>query len=194
MANVLAWEDDRAAGDRHVLAGTDSFFNLQDQLRFTVVTASASTSSVALYLPANPGAAFDCKFVSLRSDKGITLDPKTGIVTASATPHAEVHNFIVAAVLKEPGGAEHTVHIRFHVHKSVAKAWLTPSPLTVFKKFADHHYRFSVYAQFDDGVIGDLSYYASQINWQPNAIIGTVGQISINPSDPDGTSIDITAT
>lgn len=190
---MLTWQDDRAASDRHVLVGNDSIFDLHDVLE-------AFRQPVNTFLSSHAGTTLRFEFVSLKPGQNITLDPNTGIVTVSGPPPTDLNNFIVAAVLTEPSPtpgvlpAVHRAYIRFHVHQSITKAWLTPSPLTVYKGIGFGVYGFSVYAQFDDGVIGDLTYCMERIIWSPATRFSTVGRIIIVSGDPDGVPIAVTAT
>jgi hypothetical protein len=93
-----------------------------------------------------------------------SFDATTGQVeAASPLPATRLFNFLVRAEVTLPAsGSPPTTtvfsmkpRIRVHVHGSVTRAWLTPDPLSI-PQGADGQ-RFSVLAEFDDQVVGDIS-------------------------------------
>lgn len=92
---------------------------------------------------------------------GVSLDLRTGEVTATANPPApRLRSFVVnATILRTAGGALGPFPIRFHIHESVTEIWLTPSTLTLPGDAAGH--RLTVLARFDDDTIGDITRLAS---------------------------------
>ena len=109
---------------------------------------------------------------------GIHVDRTDGTVSVDPgpPPQHQPFNFIVEATVTRnagvpaPGEFPVTV-IRIHVHGSVDKIWLTPANLTIRRPVAtgdvDTSYGFSVRAQFDDGVVGDVT-SSEQISFSPD--------------------------
>jgi hypothetical protein len=104
------------------------------------------------------------------SNFGIHVDKKTGKVTVdnSWTADGSPHNFILEAFISDNGNGIPWIQIRsavirIHVHISVEQIWLTPSLLSIRRprpagqeEFTGS--QFTVRAQFDDGIVGDLSF------------------------------------
>jgi hypothetical protein len=110
------------------------------------------------------------------------VDVTTGEVEISISlPTTRLFNFLVRAEvsLGTPPSApvfSMTPRIRVHIHSSVVRAWLSPIPLSIHRGSPGQ--RFSVLAEFDDGVIGDISRLPG-IAWSiPNVASNT---------NPDGT-------
>ncbi len=103
-----------------------------------------------------------------RTDGTVSVDP-------GPPPQHQPSNFIVEATVTRnagvpaPGEFPVTV-IRIHVHGSVDKIWLTPQNLTIRRPVATGDcktpYGFTVRAQFDDGVVGDVT-YSDQFDLSP---------------------------
>jgi hypothetical protein len=119
------------------------------------------------------------------ADIGVTVDPNTGVVTASAATPLTLRNFLVAARVQHntavvPNPLE--TFIRVHLHSSVRKVWLTPSSLTVHQDSRDpanaRFPRYTVLAQFDDEIVGDIS-EAPGIVW--GLAPGSGGRVEFSP-------------
>ena len=99
---------------------------------------------------------------------GVTVNTETGVVTVESAPAGgrRLHNFVLTASATDRDTSKtFTRQMRIHVHDSVAKAWLTPSTLTL--RPAPNQFRtsqLSLLAQFDDGVIGDIGKWAG-LQW-----------------------------
>lgn len=131
---------------------------------------------------------------------GITVDTTTGEVTvAAALPSPRKANFIleVEASERASGDVIDTEFIRIHVHQSISQLWLTPDTLTVRPTSAVRPdvpgSRFSVRAQFDDGVVGDITGMAG-ITWTPAGNVSGTGLLIIAAGNNTGDTIAITAT
>jgi len=199
--------------DVHLLKG--SSFDLGNKLAVSNADGTASWAA----LPATD-AAIKITFTSnikgsvagnVFSGNGIKIDTQNGIITAEAGAVAHPRqNFIVVV---EASGTDvlngpHYIYIRFHVHTDIVHQWLTPSSLTVRRGMTDvpenTNMKFSVYAQFDDGLIGDLTNYSSfrspsavnSISWTPSTHIQEQfgGQIKVPSGAAVGSEQEITAT
>jgi hypothetical protein len=91
------------------------------------------------------------------SGHGITINTKTGEVIVDSDA-MKGHSFLITATANQ-GTATATARIRINIHSAIERLWLTPKVLTVRK--GAKNMRLSVLAQFDDGVIGDIT------NWSP---------------------------
>lgn len=90
----------------------------------------------------------------------VTLNASTGKIGfgTAAFPAKPIRNFIVKVEVKRTGGESTlTKRIRVHIHEKITELWLTPSTLHV--PLESKSYRFTVLAQFDDEVVGDISYW-----------------------------------
>ena len=88
---------------------------------------------------------------------GITMSTTTGEVTVDSDA-MKGHSFLITATATQ-GTDTATARIRVNIHGAIDQLWLTPKVLTVRK--GAKNMRLSVLAQFDDGVIGDIT------NWSP---------------------------
>jgi hypothetical protein len=137
---------------------------------------------------------------------GIMVDTRSGIVTVTAgTPARRKNNFIIEIEARNAGNpVPMTEVIRVQVHTAVTDVWLTPARLTVRPNGTlpeTSTYRFAVRAQFDDGVIGDLT-HGHGVAW--SATKGTApaaahaiepdGRLVLSPGDNPGQTIVVTAT
>jgi hypothetical protein len=96
------------------------------------------------------------------------VDPLTGEVKVDSdlSEGERLLDFLViASVFKD--AAVYQSHIRFHIHNSIERIWITPARLTVEPLWPNM--RFTVLAKFDDGAYGDIT------NWSPM----TWGDLSI---------------
>jgi hypothetical protein len=90
---------------------------------------------------------------------GVVVNPATGEVTVGALPAPpRLLDFLVVATVTE-GANSFTAYVRFHLHESITRMWLTPAELTV--RVGARNVRFSTIAEFSDGTYGDVS------NWSP---------------------------
>jgi hypothetical protein len=58
------------------------------------------------------------------------------------------------------------VDTRVHIHESVKQIWLTPAALTVH--VAADRPKFTVLAEFEDGVVGDITAWTN-LSWSSTA-------------------------
>lgn len=188
MIDSLLWFGDYNGEDIHVLAdGQQTGLAFSDSLW---VKAAGNYKSFSTFQTENAGTTLTFSLATLESGKGVTVNAANGSVTVTAAVDARIHNFLVAATVTK-GAESKSIHIRFHVHQSLSSAWLTPSPMRVYKGAKGH--KFSVYAQFNDDVIGDITYLASQITWLPGDIFTIQnGGIDVD-AKPENTPIDVTA-
>jgi hypothetical protein len=93
----------------------------------------------------------------VRRGHGVSVDLRTGVVTVEAVPPGtrRLHNFLLTFTARDRNtGTAVSRTIRVHVHDRLVRAWLTPSTLTV--RPDAHVSSFSLLAEFDDKVIGDI--------------------------------------
>jgi hypothetical protein len=178
---TFAWDAGQGF-DLHLLRGTPS----PSLLASLVVTDDLNPNADPVPatgpgLPADfTGVTFSCDVqAAALAAQGITLDPATGRIDLTAmTPAAPVlRNFLVHAqaqinLIPSP---DFVVDIRVHVHDSVSKIWLTPSALTVH--VGADGLQFTVLAQFDDDVAGDVTTWTS-LAWASSA----PGDVQVDPS------------
>jgi len=105
------------------------------------------------------------------TDNGITVDPATGKVDATATVPIgpSLRNLIVrcAAIHTNPAVPSPIERfVRIHVHTSVSSLWLTPTTLTIHMGADPAH--LTVLAKFDDGVVGDITLWKN-LTWSSSA-------------------------
>ena len=95
---------------------------------------------------------------------GFTLNPITGALTFGTMPSgARLRNFVVCARVVLTDSKILEKKIRIHVHDDIERLWLTPGSLSAPP--ASSSRRFSVLAEFDDGVVGDITWWPS-LKWQ----------------------------
>jgi hypothetical protein len=106
---------------------------------------------------------FAAAFMGAPRGFGITMSPTSGEITVDATLPSgpRPRSFLVTATASAAGGSTQSARTRIYVHDHVTALWLTPNPLTIRQGAEDA--RLSLLAQFDDGVIGDIT------NWSPDA-------------------------
>jgi hypothetical protein len=133
---------------------------------------------------------------------GITVNRGTGAVRVAAAIGINVkHNFIIEIEARNGGdGRTFREAIRVHVHGSVTQVWLTPDQLTVrpIEGPGEHIisvYRFALRAQFDDGLVGDLT-DGHEVTWtEPGGHVNAAnGTFELLPGDRPGDSFPVTAT
>jgi hypothetical protein len=103
----------------------------------------------------------------------------------------------VAAVAAGASAETFTASIRMHLHRSVVKAWVAPADLTVKEGMSD--YRFSVYAQFDDDTVGNISGFSGLFWRSKNTAVVTVdaeGKLTVaaGKGASPGTHVEIEVT
>lgn len=171
-----------------------------------------NTQDAATYLAANADVTIDFQ-PSFRNTLDLTVAPPTctgfGItinntngevrVPPPPTPAPVIHNFLLHATAQDSSdGKEYRISIRIHLHNRVTSAWLTPPiltlrpdgpalPQTTFR-------RFSVRAQFDDNIVGDLTNQTG-LTWGPISNVEPSGQLVISVGNaPSAPAVEITAT
>ena len=189
--------------DIHVLRG-QSTRDLTLTLRVTSedddnLTADKYLVSVAditlKFLPLFKGSPVGDDFVG--DNNGITVNTMLGVVTVDpGVPQNRKNNFIVEVEAKNDGdGKSFQETIRFQVHSSVKSVWLTPDRLTVRPKTLPPdptNYRFTVRAEFDDGVVGDLT-VGHGVTWSPSSHVTEDGALVLNTGDHPGDNVFISA-
>ncbi|MGB7948046.1 MAG: M64 family metallopeptidase [Candidatus Binatia bacterium] len=137
----------------------------------------------------------------LAEGHGIHFNIKTGeIQVDGAAPATVKSNFIIEAVAKNlPDGPSFTETIRIHVHPSVVRMWLTPDRLVVRPseptRPEDTSYRFTVRAEFSDGVVGDVTENHG-LTWSPSANVSSGlfgGRLTIASGNTAGQDVTIRA-
>ena len=132
---------------------------------------------------------------------GLHVNVKTGQIEVDKTTPATVKsNFIVEAIAKNlPDGPTFTEIIRVQIHPSVVRIWLTPERLVVRPAETTRpettSSRFTVRAEFSDGVVGDIS-NDHGVTWSPSANVTTgsfSGSLIIASGNTPGNDITIRA-
>lgn len=187
--------------DIHVVRGGASPSLAQHGLRFH--RQDGTTASAADYLAATPDVTlrFRPRFRGTLSNdlligQGLIVDTTTGAIIASLFQPLPKRNFIMeVSATDTTDGSVYTEVVRVHVHESVSRLWLTPERLTLRRTdpldFA--RYRFTARAEFDDGVVGDLTLHRFT-TWTPPTNVGSDGRLWIAPVNNPGDEITITAT
>lgn len=196
--------------DLHLMRGRSPALILAQRLR--VISKATPTSpqadqTVVDFIGSNPsaGCTFKPSFkgtlntgTNIYDGFGVEVHRLTGEVTAGSNPNPNpLYNFTilakVAADRNDPASPSKKAYLRIHLHNSVAKAWLTPSPLRVPKNVTG--FQFAIYAQFDDQTIAELEPTAADgTTWTSHPVDGKVnngGFLSFDSSDVDDTSYDI---
>jgi hypothetical protein len=136
---------------------------------------------------------------------GVEIGMLAGVVKATPNPPPiRLHNFILnAQVTNQPGTPNERVFnlpVRIHIHDSVSQFWLTPNPMTIRPNGTTRpdptEYRFAVRAQFDDGIVGDLT-ENHDVTWSAGtspANVDANGFIQLLQGDDPGKNITISAT
>jgi len=133
---------------------------------------------------------------------GISVNKTSGKVSLTnplPSPASRKHNFIIEIEARsQPGDVLIDKRIkRIHVHQSVDQVWLTPSTLKV-RPFTttrpeNTKYRFNLRAQFDDGIVGDIT-DLPEIVWTPTANVDRdSGEIILKAGDNTSDTTPITA-
>jgi hypothetical protein len=199
--------------DIHVLRGQSTRDLRTGDLAFDIPGPPATSDFAANYLsthtdvslafiPLFNGALAAPMFVG--TGNGISVDTRTGAVTVAAgAPARRKNNFIIEVAARNLGNPQPlTEVIRVQVHNAVTNVWLSPDRLSVRPTGAPRPavtgYRFSVRAQFDDGVIGDLTdghgvIWSANVGGTPHPIAAN-GKIVIAAGDNPGDNIVVRAT
>lgn len=130
---------------------------------------------------------------------GIHFNTDTGVCRIDAAAPATVKpNFIVEVVAQNPDGTTFQEVIRFHIHGSVRRSWMTPARLTVRPSGAARpeatDYRFTVIAEFDDLTAGDITLNHG-VTWLPAGNFPTAneGKLTLVAANATGSDIDVRA-
>jgi hypothetical protein len=152
------------------------------------------------FTPLFKGTAQGSEFIGHQN--GITVSRTAGVVRVNAAIGINVkHNFIIEVEARNVG-REGTFReaIRVHVHASVTQVWLTPDQLTVRPTNGPGEqivstYRFAVRAQFDDGLVGDLT-DGHGVTWsEPGGHVNASdGRILLLAGDRPGDTFPVRAT
>jgi hypothetical protein len=171
--------------DVHLLRGGNASLDLRKFLVLSFVTdpgdppGSKDQLILASDLATKPALAnllvgqkitFSATF-TIRPEHAISINPDTGVVTATvpsasdiAAAGGQINNFLLQAVgTNVSGGSPKKAFIRFHLHGQLDSTHATLSPtgltlrVTVTAANPKPTNRFTVLAQFDDGVVGDVS-------------------------------------
>jgi len=95
---------------------------------------------------------------------GVTVDIVNGTITAVDHPGSadmNLRNFQLVITVKLTSLATFEEVVRIHVHESLSRSWLTPSPLTI--RPDANGARFSIYAEFVDKIEGDATVYENTV-------------------------------
>jgi hypothetical protein len=188
-------------------------------------TRDLRVADLAFGIPGAPGTQFAAPYLAANTDvslvfmplfkgtlvapsfngdgNGISVDTRSGTVTVTAGPPARrKNNFILEVEARNAGNSTPlTEVIRVQIHTAVNRVWLTPDRLTVRPIGPlpeTSAYRFSVRAQFDDGVVGDLT-DGHGVVWSATKggvahPIDATGRLILAPGDNAGHTIEVTAT
>jgi hypothetical protein len=205
----MVWQPE-ANLDRHVVKGQSSpdltvggvVFSTSTGLQFAHDYLAANTDVSLTFTPLFKGT----RNGNLLEAAGISFDTTTGVCTVDPAAAAlPIHNFIVEVVAApSPAGAAGTTFrevIRFHVHGSVVRTWLTPATLTVRRGAKppanpqdpeSTNYRFTVHAQYDDDTVADITVLHG-VTWEPAANFINEGRIQLQPGDAPSSTITVHA-
>jgi IgA Peptidase M64 len=204
----IAWGPRRGL-DMHIVRGQSTPTLLTRHLFFLRQDGTVVTAFSYLFDPPAPGdvtVRFTAQIQGHQSGNtfhgaGVEIDTLTGIVRATdLLPPIRLHNFIlVVQVTNLPDHKVFNLPIRIHIHDSVSQVWLTPDTLTIRPNGTTRPdntgYRFSIRAQFDDGVVGDLT-DTRGVTWAcatNPANVDAEGWITLVTGDDPGDNLSITA-
>lgn len=192
MPNIVGIQWDADSGSRgqdiHLLTGQGSP-PLNGMLVLLLDNGSAIFASQAsgAQRPTNlTSISFQAGCINNQATTGVSVNPATGQVTASGSlPNLRVHNFLVHAEvrLSDARVLRHKLHV--HVHRTVSYLWLTPASLHVPQ--GSSSYGFTVMAEFDDGVVGDVT-YSPGLTWYRN---NTACTSVLDTSSPATATIEV---
>jgi hypothetical protein len=197
--SAIDWTGD-AEHDIHMLRGTRGPA-LRDSVIFT--RADGVVEDAPTYLAANADVTLDFQpsFKNLMdltvvppicTGFGITINADTGEIRVDPPPipGPVIHNFLIHATARDSSdGKEYRTSIRVHLHNRITSAWLTPPILTLRPESGalpqTTRIRFSVRAQFDDEIVGDLTHHPN-VTWRPAANVTNTGRLIIAAGDGPG--------
>ncbi len=155
--------------DIHVLAGKTS----RELQSLVAIHTTGDGWTRGNNPPANVNVRFIGEFDGQPHKHGVFVDPQLGTVKVdSPRPDVRLHNFLIRAeVFEGTTMFATTPRIRVHVHDKLAgsKVWLAPKHLTV--RAGASPQSFTVLAQFDDGVIGNIT-HLPDLAWSPPTLNG----------------------
>jgi len=138
---------------------------------------------------------------------GLKVNVQTGeVIAPNPIPAIRKHNFILEVEADNtllPAGSpdrKKNTFTRVHIHQSIVKIWLTPSPLTVHQYLTTAEqafpqltsFKFAVHAQFDDDTVADITNWPG-LTWSPNArVISNSGHLIIQAGDAPGNTFPVT--
>lgn len=151
----LVWAD-TGATDVHLLPGLVSP-QLTRLLRALDLTPENKVLVEPLHAMAGLTVAFAAQLAGTTASHGVPMTASNGEVAVDSAA-MKGRSFLITATATQ-ATATATARIRIYVHNAIERMWLTPRRLTVRR--GAKGVRLSVLAQFDDGVIGDIT------NWSP---------------------------
>jgi hypothetical protein len=162
----LVWEGTGGPGehlgqDVHLLPGLTSPEFREFLFAYDRDPVSGAVTRERLKRRPDHGVKFTVQVSGALASHGLEMpNTATGAITVLSTVPAATkgHSFLVTAAPAH-GTAPTTARVRVHIHGGIRGVWLTPFPLTVRK--GARNVRLSLLAEFDDGVIGDIT------NWSP---------------------------
>jgi hypothetical protein len=122
---------------------------------------------------------FEPIFPFTKAAHGIEVSSINGVVTTDASLATNAHhvpNFLIYATVRDlstfpPTTLPRAARIRVHVHAldaaghGISHVWLAPSPMTIRQNAPGIGARFSVFADFTDGTVGNLSMHPG-MDWE----------------------------
>jgi hypothetical protein len=198
----IAWNEGETGNqDIHVIAGRPS--RALNELLALYLDDGTGMLANSPHLPSHAVVRFEPIFAFTAANSGIVVDPATGVV---ATTHplpvgaTFIPNFIVWANVAHTSplaASPLQIPIRVHVHQpdatgvGVARAYVTPTKMTVRQVAPSPVARFSLIAEFHDGTIGDITGVPG-ITWNfaggapaHMRFVGTSGVIEVTGPGPD---------
>jgi hypothetical protein len=202
--NNLFWDGD-SGRDRHLLPGES--LPLGNLLFAALPDGTAQLATAYVKTHADVTLTFRPLFKgvprgSVVRGMGVSVDVGTGLITIDPPPllTPPKANFVVEVAAVNAGTAEPLrQQIRIHVHRLVADVWLTPPRLQVRPLDAARpsatRFRFSVRAQFTDGVVGDVTVNHG-VGWtsETPGAVSADGRLSVLAAHAPGQDVIITAT
>jgi hypothetical protein len=201
------WWPEAQGRDLHVVPESKTRDLRPDLL---VQFADNGTDRVKDFLTATPGATLTfrplyngiltgSKYEHIGAALSWSVDVDTGVVqVGTGTPSLPVStSFLIEAHLAVPGRVEPYIQaIRVQVHPAVKQVWLTPPTLVVpigsTPPTASPLPRFTVRAEFTDGIVGDVTLHHG-VTWAPGRV-DAVGGLHVLGTDSAGDEIAIAAT
>jgi hypothetical protein len=164
---VRVFLDEGSTWDVHVLRGGAASPALDSAV--WLVNDAGTVDRPANIATLAPGWTFQIQasFFGAPTAQGITVAANGSVTAVGAPGTRPLQNFLIRAVATPPGGAtaqhpSRETAVRVHVHSDVVRVWLTPQHLTV--PAGATNFSFTVLAEFDDGVVGDITDWAT-LSW-----------------------------